>query len=261
VAGTFYPAQPRALAAAVEALLAEAASQGSTLAPGAPSFPKALIAPHAGYVYSGAVAASAFALLAAGRGVVRRVVLLGPAHFAPLRGLVLPGADAMATPLGEVAVDAGAAAAVGRLAQVGVDAAAHAPEHALEVELPFLQTVLGDFSVLPLLVGSAPAEEVEEALAAVWGGEETCIVVSSDLSHYLAYETARRVDRDTADAILRLEYPLAPHRACGAAPVSGLLAAAARRGLAPRLLDLRNSGDTAGPRDRVVGYGAFAFDA
>jgi AmmeMemoRadiSam system protein B len=134
-----------------------------------------------------------------------------------------------------------------------------AREHALEVELPFLQHLLGDFTVVPLVAGAASAGEVAEVLAAVWGGEETRVVVSSDLSHYMPYETARRVDRETADAVVRLEYPLAPHQACGAVPISGLLAAAAGRGLRPTLLDLRNSGDTAGPRDRVVGYGAFAF--
>ena len=254
VAGTFYPGEARELAALVGQLLAAAGRERRE-----PTSPKALIAPHAGYVYSGSVAASAFSTLAPDAARVRRVVLLGPSHFVPLRGLALPDADALATPLGEVAVDAAAAAALAALPQVAARADAHAREHALEVELPFLQEILDEFTVVPLAVGAASAGEVAEVLAAVWGGEETRIVVSSDLSHYMPYETARRVDRETADAIVRLDYPLAPHQACGAVPISGLLAAAAGRGLRPTLLDLRNSGDTAGPRDRVVGYGAFAF--
>jgi AmmeMemoRadiSam system protein B len=254
VAGTFYPEDTRELGGLVARLLAEA---GRERAP-SPA-PKALIAPHAGYVYSGAVAASAFATLVPDAARVRRVVLLGPAHFVALRGLALPAAEVLATPLGEVPVDAGAAAALRRLPQVAERDDAHQREHALEVELPFLQALLGAFTVVPLVVGAASAGEVAEVLAAVWGGGETRVVVSSDLSHYMPYETARRVDRETADAIVRLEYPLAPHRACGAVPISGLLAAAAGRGLHASLLDLRSSGDTAGPRDRVVGYGAFAF--
>jgi AmmeMemoRadiSam system protein B len=254
VAGTFYPEEARELEGFLRRLLDEAGRERAR----SPA-PKALIAPHAGYVYSGAVAATAFATLAPDASRVRRVVLLGPAHFVPLRGLALPRAEALATPLGEVPVDAGAAAALRTLPQVAERDDAHAREHALEVELPFLQHLLGDFTVVPLVAGAASAGEVAEVLAAVWGGEETRVVVSSDLSHYMPYETARRVDRETADAVVRLEYPLAPHQACGAVPISGLLAAAAGRGLRPTLLDLRNSGDTAGPRDRVVGYGAFAF--
>lgn len=258
VAGTFYPGEAATLAAEVQALLAEAAVQR----PATAMTPKALIAPHAGYLYSGPIAASAFDLLRPSAAAVRRVVLLGPAHFVPLRGLALPAAEAFSTPLGAVPLDAAAIEEAARLPQVAVSREAHAPEHSLEVELPFLQEILGaGFTLVPLLVGIASPEEVAEVLERLWGGEETLLVVSSDLSHYLTYETARRVDRETADAVLRLEFPLEPHRACGAAPISGLLCAAARRGLVPHLVDLRNSGDTAGPRDRVVGYGAFAFAA
>jgi AmmeMemoRadiSam system protein B len=258
VAGSFYPASPRTLRAEVEKHLAAAAP-----APGRP--PKAVIAPHAGYVYSGATAGFAFAALAAGAGSLRRIVLLGPAHRVWLRGLGLPGAAGFETPLGTVAVDQEAVAAVADLPQVAVHRAAHAQEHSLEVELPFLQVALGAVAVLPLVVGEASGEEVAEVLDRVWGGPETAVVVSSDLSHYLPYETARQVDRATADEIVRLGGPLDPRQACGALPINGLLIAARRRGLAATLLDLRSSGDapaaSAGGagRDQVVGYGAFAF--
>lgn len=253
VAGSFYPRAEGELRAAVEALLAAAQPAG-------PRSPKAVIAPHAGYVYSGPIAANAFTSLVGGRAAaVRKVVLLGPAHRVWVRGLALPGAEGFGTPLGVVPVDAEGAQAVLRLPQVTVQPEAHAPEHSLEVELPFLQVLLGDFEVLPLLVGEADAVEVAEVLEAVWGGEETVVVISSDLSHYLSYEAARRIDEETAQEILRLGGPIEPQRACGAYPVSGLLLAARRRGMVPELLDLRSSGDTAGDRRQVVGYGAFAF--
>jgi MEMO1 family protein len=260
VAGSFYPGSPEALRAAVEGLLA-----GASPPAGRP--PKAVIAPHAGYVYSGPIAANAFTALLGGAEAARRerpaitkIVLLGPAHRVWVRGLALPAAEAFATPLGEVPVDPEGAQAVLRLPQVTVQPEAHAPEHSLEVELPFLQVLLGDgFEVLPLVVGEADAAEVAEVLEAVWGGAETAVVISSDLSHYLPYETAQRVDEETAQEILRLGGPIHPQRACGAYPVSGLLVAARRRGMAAELLDLRNSGDTAGDRRQVVGYGAFAF--
>ncbi len=254
VAGTFYPADPGELRRQVEAHLAAAAPAG----PGKRRV-KAVIAPHAGYVYSGPIAGSAFAGLSADRDRISRVVLLGPAHRVPLRGLGLPAADGFATPLGEVPVAAEAAAAVRRLPAVCESLAAHAPEHSLEVELPFLQVVLDEFDLLPLVVGDADGEEVAAVLDAVWGGDETRIVISSDLSHYLPYEAARATDRETARAIVDLESPLRRGRACGGVPIDGLLTAARRRGLEARLLDLRNSGDTAGDRQRVVGYGAFDF--
>jgi AmmeMemoRadiSam system protein B len=252
VAGLFYPAETRALRSLVERLLAEARR------PAEPP-PNAVIAPHAGYLYSGPVAASAFVSLEPRAGSIRRVVLLGPSHRVPLWGLGLPAAEAFETPLGRVPVDAELASRAAALPQVADNAAAHAGEHSLEVELPFLQVLLGEFSLLPLVVGEATGPEVAEVLDAVWDADDTAIVISSDLSHYLPYEAARRVDGETAQAILALAGPISTERACGARPISGLLLAAARRGLVASLLDLRNSGDTAGGRREVVGYGAFAF--
>ena len=251
VAGMFYPADNRRLAEEVQQLLARA--RQFDLAP------KALIVPHAGYIYSGAIAATAYATLRPYAGQIRRVVLLGPTHRVAVRGLALPGADAFETPLGRIMLDASAAATVSRLPQVSVSAEAHALEHSLEVQLPFLQSVLPDFVLLPLAVGMATAEEVAEVLEAVWGGEETLIVISSDLSHYLPYRDAQRVDNETAQSILKMHQPIAHDHACGGTPVSGLIIAAKQHHLAPHLLDLRNSGDTAGNRDQVVGYASFAF--
>ena len=253
VAGAFYPADPRELKATVERLLAEARAARQPAGK-----PKALIAPHAGYVYSGAIAASAFCTLDWRAGEVRRVVLLGPAHFTPLRGLALPVWRALATPLGEVAVDEDARARLPALPQVSFSDAAHAREHSLEVELPFLLAALGRFQVVPLAVGRASPEEVAGVLEQLWGGPETLIVVSSDLSHYLPYAVAKRRDEATAEAIANLQIVEADD-ACGAAPVNGLLLAARRKGLQCARLDLRNSGDMAGDRSSVVGYGAFAF--
>jgi AmmeMemoRadiSam system protein B len=205
------------------------------------------------------VAATAYALLKDHGAAIRRVVLLGPVHRVWVRGLALPAVDAFETPLGRVPLDAAAMAELLKLPQVEVNEAAHAWEHSLEVHLPFLQTLLKDFSLVPLAVGGASAEAVAEAMELVWGGDETLIVVSSDLSHYLPYEDARRIDADTARAILDLRTDLVGEQACGAHPVNGLLLAARRHHLRPHLLDLRNSGDTAGDHSRVVGYGAFAL--
>ena len=251
VAGLFYPASPAALRSTVEDLMRQAPPID------APP-PKAVIAPHAGYVYSGPIAATAFQALAASK-TLRRAIVLGPAHRVPVRGVALPGVEAFATPLGEVAVDTAAAEAVSRLPQVTTSPEAHAPEHSLEVELPFLQVLFPGIQVLPLVVGDASGDEVAEILDLVWGGAETAIVISSDLSHYLPYDAARRVDRETAGEIVALSGPLHSRQACGAYPINGLLIAARRRGMSSQLLDLRNSGDTAGDKDRVVGYGAFAF--
>jgi hypothetical protein len=251
----FYPKAPPALAAEVRAHLAGAQTRlGPTGAT-----PKALIVPHAGFVYSGPIAASAYARLAAGRDTIRRVVLLGPTHRVPVRGLALPSARAFATPLGTVSVDREAAAAARMLRQVCESDAAHALEHSLEVQLPFLQAVLADFSIVPFAVGDATPGEVAEVIELLWGGAETLFVVSSDLSHYHRYAEAREIDRSTADAILALSETLDHEQACGATPINGLLLAAHRHGLRPELLDLRNSGDTAGDRSRVVGYASFAF--
>lgn len=251
VAGMFYPADTRQLAHQMQQLLA-----------GARPFdliPKALIVPHAGYIYSGAIAATAYATLLPVASSIRRVVLLGPTHRVAVRGLALPGAEAFDTPLGRVALDTAGARAIAQLPQVGISAQAHALEHSLEVQLPFLQSILTDFTLLPLAVGMATAEEVAEVLESVWGGDETLIVISSDLSHYLPYATAKRVDKETAQSILDLHQPIAHDHACGGTPISGLIVAARKHHLAPHLLDLRNSGDTAGSHERVVGYAAFAF--
>ena len=252
VAGLFYPADPAVLRRQVETLMA-------SVAPGPETHPKALIAPHAGYQYSGPIAASAYAQLAPIASRIRRVVLLGPAHRLPFRGLAYPAADRLLTPLGAVKLDREALAGLSDLPQVKRLDAAFDGEHCLEVHLPFLQTLLGDFRVVPLIVGAVAPEAVADVLERLWGGDETLIVISSDLSHYLDYASAVRVDRDTTRAIEHLEPESLDHQgACGATPVAGLLLAARRRGLTVRTLDLRNSGDTAGPRDQVVGYGAYA---
>jgi hypothetical protein len=255
VAGMFYPGDPRALAAEVRRHLAAAAARPHQGPP-----PKAIIAPHAGYVYSGPVAASAYVRLHPLRGRVRRVLLLGPCHRVAVRGLAVSAADAFATPLGPVAVDREAVQALLALPQVCEMEATHTDEHSLEVQLPFLQEVLGQFRLVPLVVGQATADEVAGVLERLWGGAETLIVISSDLSHYLDYDTARRVDQATCRAIEALDPAAIGHdQACGRIPVAGLLTVARRRGLAVETLDLRNSGDTAGDRRRVVGYGAWMF--
>ena len=239
VAGTFYPEDPHELAGEISRLLSETP-------PGPP--PKALIAPHAGYIYSGPVAAAAFRRVQGAP--IARVVLLGPAHFAFFQGLALPDAAAYATPLGEVPIED---------APFPRNAAAHEREHSLEVVVPFLQIALErKFKLVPLAVGDARAEEVAEAIEALWGGAETLVVVSSDLSHYLPYQQARAMDAGTAKEILALGR-LELTDACGAAPVNGLLLVARRRKMRAELIDLRNSGDTSGDKGRVVGYGAFAF--
>lgn len=250
VAGLFYPAGRAELAATVDALLTEARPAPRDARP-----PKAIVAPHAGYVYSGPIAASAYALLAPAAERITRVVIVGPAHRVWLTGLASPGASAMRTPLGEVAVDVAALDAAGAPAHP----AAHAREHSLEVQLPFLQRLLPRAHVIPLVVGAARAAEVGTVLEALWGGDETAIVVSSDLSHYLPYAVARAVDAETAARVVALDDTLAGEQACGAAGINGLTWAARRRGMRAAVVDLRSSGDTAGGREEVVGYGAFAF--
>lgn len=253
VAGLFYPGDARVLQETVDALLAAAQP-----APAEP-LPKAIVAPHAGYVYSGPVAASIYARLWPLRGRVTRVVLLGPTHRVAIRGLAYPGCHWFETPLGKVEIDQDALDVLRMLPQVTCSPAAHAQEHSLEVHVPFLQAVLGTFKLVPLAVGHASPAEVAAVLDALWGGPETLIVVSSDLSHYLPYREAQQVDQATADAIVHLRTDIDHEGACGATPVSGLAYTARRRGLTAELVDLRNSGDTAGDKSRVVGYGAFAF--
>jgi len=254
VAGLFYPAEPASLERQIGAYLADFE------VPGGASVPKAIIVPHAGYVYSGTVAAAAYARLMPARGRIERVVLLGPSHHVGFRGLAAGSAEAWQTPLGTVPIDR---ATVERLTQAnlaGVLDAAHAREHALEVHVPFLQRVLGDFRLVPIVAGDAPAEAVMALLDAAWGGPETAIVISSDLSHYLGYEACCNLDRRTAAAIEAFDgTAIGPDGACGRVPVGGLLAVGKRRGMTIARLDLRNSGDTAGPRDRVVGYGSWAL--
>jgi AmmeMemoRadiSam system protein B len=258
VAGLFYPSDPTLLRMQVDELLTAAANRAPTThAPTAA--PKALIAPHAGYVYSGAIAASAYTRIET-PSIIRRVLLLGPAHRLPFRGIAYPTADAFSTPLGDVPVDRDALASIAALPQVAPLDPAFDGEHCLEVQLPFLQCRLADFQVVPLLVGDATAEDVAAVLERLWGGPETLIVVSSDLSHYLDYDSARAIDAQTAKAICGLHpEAISTRQACGRHPIAGLLTEARRHRLHAEQLDLRNSGDTAGPRDAVVGYGAYAF--
>jgi len=251
VAGMFYPAEADQLKHDVQQFLAGAAPHDL--------LPKALIVPHAGYVYSGAIAATAYATLAACAGRIRRVVLLGPTHRVTARGLALPGVDAFDTPLGRVMLDQAAVQSIAHLPQVCVSEQVHEQEHSLEVQLPFLQSVLHDFTLLPLAVGMASADEVAEVLEILWGGDETLIVISSDLSHFLPYDYAQRVDNKTTAEILKLHQHISHEQACGGTPINGLIVAAQRHHLTPHLLDMRNSGDTAGTRDQVVGYASFAF--
>ncbi len=255
VAGMFYPGAPAALAASVRACLVDAATRPHA----GGSLPKAVIVPHAGYVYSGPIAAAAYARLAAGHRTFKRVILLGPTHRVAVRGLALPSVRAFVTPLGEIELDRKAAALALTLPQVHESDAAHALEHSLEVQLPFLQAVLDDFRIVPFAVGDATADEVADVIERLWGGPETLVVVSSDLSHYHRYADACAIDRGSADGILALAATLDHEQACGATPVNGLLLCARRHDLVPELLDLRNSGDTAGDKSRVVGYAAFAF--
>ena len=257
VAGAFYPGQKQTLANDVNALLdsSRQSHSGSEIN----ISPKAIIVPHAGYIYSGPTAATAYASIATACDTIKRVVLLGPVHRVPVRGLALPGVDAFATPLGEIQIDHAAVASIENMPQVVVSPDAHAPEHSLEVQLPFLQSVLGDFKLVPLAVGDATPAEVAEVLDILWGGPETLIVISSDLSHFLPYRTAQDVDAHTAQNILSLQHTLSHEQACGGTPVNGLLLAAKRHHLQSHLLDLRNSGDTAGDKNRVVGYASFAF--
>lgn len=253
VAGTFYPFPKHELASDVNSMLGVAK-------PGAhPVAPKAIIVPHAGYIYSGPTAAVAYAHLAGARAKIRRVVLLGPVHRVAVRGLALPGVDAFETPLGRVELDQEAIASLAGMRQVVVSAAAHAMEHSLEVQLPFLQTVLDDFKLVPLAVGDATPAEVAAVLDKLWGGEETLIVISSDLSHFLPYYVAQSVDQETVQSILDLRGPISHEQACGGTPINGFLMAAESHHLRSQLLDYRNSGDTAGDKNRVVGYAAFAF--
>ena len=254
VAGRFYPDDARQLRAAVREYAAAAATETTP--------PKAIIVPHAGYVYSGPVAGSGYAQLQPLRGTIEHVVLLGPTHFVPFRGLGASSAGVFETPLGPVNVDTQSVAAALKLPQVQVLDEAHAYEHSLEVHFPFLQETLGEFKVVPLVVGETTHEEVAEVIELLWGGPETLIVISSDLSHYHDYETACRLDGETSKTIEESRIgDLRGDRACGFLPIGGLLRVAEERGFKAHTIDLRNSGDTAGPYERVVGYGAYVLTA
>jgi len=252
VAGLFYPDDKQLLARAVEDYLARAVPDGEA--------PMAVVVPHAGFVYSGAVAASAYARLRPLEGRVRRVLLIGPAHRVALRGLAAPQAESFASPLGRHALDRAAIACLAALPQVAIDDAPHRLEHCLEVQLPFITACLGDVALVPLVVGDASAAEVAQVIEMLWDGPETLVVISSDLSHYHDYATARRMDAATSAAIEALdEGRIGWDDACGRVPLSGLLRVARERGLKARTIALCNSGDTAGAKSEVVGYGAYVF--
>jgi hypothetical protein len=252
VAGSFYPSSPLELRAQVERLLA--AVEPRVL----PA--KALIVPHAGYIYSGPIAAHAYATLASRAAIIKRVVLLGPSHYVPFRGLALPQAEAFATPLGHVELDTDSFKLLENDPHVKTSDAPHEREHSLEVQLPFLQVALRDFKLVPLAVGYTEPEETAEVLEALWGGDETLIVISSDLSHYRSYKAAAVIDAETAQSIEKLDGAVIDgEHACGCHPIRGLLHLARRRWMRVVPLDRRNSGDTAGDKSRVVGYGAWAF--
>jgi hypothetical protein len=255
VAGRFYPGNAADLADTVDRLLADALPVSDD----DPS-PRAIIAPHAGYMYSGAIAASAYNRLRPLAGTIRRVALIGPCHRLAMRGIALPSAGAFATPLGSVAVDRTAFDALLHLPQVSVNDAAHADEHSIEVHVPFLQRLLGKFTLVPMVVGRCSSEEVVQVIECLYADAETLVVVSSDLSHYLDDVSARRIDAETCRAIEALEPDaIGVDQACGRIPVMALLTFARRHRLTATTLDLRNSGDTAGDRRRVVGYGAWMF--
>ena len=254
VAGRFYPAHAVELRRLIESFLRAVQLDNA-------ASPKAVIAPHAGYLYSGPIAASAHARFASARQTIRRIVLIGPSHYVSFAGLAVSSAQAFDTPLGLVPVDTEAVRRICALPQVTVMDQAHAREHALEVQLPFLQVVLGDFSIVPLVVSDTSAEAVAQVVDSLWGGPETRFVISSDLSHYHDYAAARELDRMTSRAIERLQpEDLVEEQACGRTAIGGLLQAARTHGWRGRAVDLRNSGDTAGPRNEVVGYGAFVFE-
>jgi len=250
VAGLFYPDDPSVLTHQLDQLLDEAQP--------VEIIPKAIIVPHAGYVYSGAIAASAYRSLIPMADQITRVILLGPCHRVPVIGMAISRAENFITPLGPVKIDQDAARLALTLPHVFVMEEAHSQEHSLEVQLPFLQRVLHEFQVLPIVVGEASTKEVSELLQLLWGGPETLIAVSSDLSHYHNYETACQLDQRTTHLIESLDYQQIHYDdACGRNPVKGLLYTAIQQKLKIKTVDLRNSGDTAGSKDRVVGYGAY----
>lgn len=252
IAGSFYPADPDVLKTTVQDFISNADETGPA--------PKAMIVPHAGYIYSGPVAAHAYARLKSVRDSIKRVVLLGPTHRVPVRGIATVSVDNFSTPLGDIPIDQQSLSLIRDLPQVTVSDVAHAQEHSLEVHLPFLQTCLEQFSLVPLAVGDTTPEAVAEVLDKLWGGNETLIVISSDLSHFHDYQSAWQRDLNTSDNIVALRYDkLTYEDACGRMPVSGLLYHARKHGFGIDMIDLRNSGDTAGDKSRVVGYGCYVL--
>ncbi|HXQ31097.1 MAG TPA: AmmeMemoRadiSam system protein B [Steroidobacteraceae bacterium] len=254
VAGAFYPAAASDLRAALAALLGHASADAHPAPPA-----KALIVPHAGYVYSGSVAAAAYVRLVTRRSEISKVVIIGPSHRAYFQGIALPEADAFATPLGEIRIDVAGKARLAARGDVLVSDAPHELEHCIEVQLPFLQTVLDEFTLIPLLAGVASPQYVASVLTDVWGGPETLVLASSDLSHYHPYGSAQQLDAQTAAAIVARHSRLSGEQACGAVAINGLMARARELGLAVDEIAHLNSGDTSGDRARVVGYGAFAL--
>ncbi len=254
VAGLFYPENANELRHAVNGYIAEASLRAAVA-----DRPKALIVPHAGYQYSGSVAGFAYRRLCDWSADIHHVVMIGPSHRVAIRGLAVPSVGTFVTPLGSVPIDAAGRSRLLELGLVGISDAAHAAEHSLEVQLPFLQVVLEDFDILPITIGFAPCEQVARAIDAVWGGSDTLVLVSSDLSHYHTWNEARQLDDATTRAIVERRSDLHAEQACGACGINGLMQVARRRGLTVEVLDQRNSGDTAGDRSRVVGYGSYAL--
>lgn len=253
VAGAFYPADPQHLHALLDQYLNDAET--------AAKVPKAMVVPHAGYIYSGSIAASAYIRLKKANDLITRVVLIGPSHRVPFRGLAVSHAQNFITPLGTIPVDQDAVKAVARLPFVDYLEQAHTHEHSVEVQLPFLQEMLDDFSIVPIVAGDATPEQVAQVLEMLWGGAETLIIISSDLSHYHDYVMAQQLDQATSQLIENLQYDrLTPELACGKVPISGLLKVAQKKALTIKTIDLRNSGDTAGDKSSVVGYGAYVID-
>jgi AmmeMemoRadiSam system protein B len=254
VAGTFYPARGNELHDMLATLLAAAPGDGLPA-------PKAMIVPHAGYIYSGPVAATGYARLRPLADRVHRVVVMGPSHRVAFHGLAVPDDSIFRTPLGDISLDNAAIQELLALPQVHVDNEAHRLEHSVEVHLPFLQEMLETFTLVPIVVGDATPREVCDVISMLWNGPETLLIMSSDLSHYHDYETATRLDRATSHAIETLAFEkIGYEHACGRNPVSGLLLYARKHDLSVEILDLRNSGDTAGPRDQVVGYGTYVIN-
>jgi len=256
VAGLFYPDDSEVLERSLEHYLRDNDAEGVS---SVYSDFKALIVPHAGYDYSGPVAGKIYRQLRRRAGVISRVVLMGPSHRVPLHGMAIPSSRAFDSPLGPVDLDTGALSLLAGMPQVEVNDRAHALEHSLEVQIPFLQATLGRFALVPIVVGVCDEQSVADVLEELWGGEETLVVISSDLSHYHSWNDARFLDNRTASHVLDLEPVLGGEDACGAYAINGLLVVCRHHGLKGDLVALANSGDTAGGRDRVVGYGAFGF--